>query len=353
MKNPYNIPTDFVIETNTNCNLNCAFCARQFTDMKHEPTSLSDFKKLLKNIPSCNIVRLGVQGEPLLYQGNFEIMQYLREIGMQFSITTNATVLTDKVQKKIPRNCVCIYASVDAGSQEVYSVYRDNANFNTWKENVINLRKKRPHMYIQVNYLLFKRNLYDIPKMIDFCAKYNLALSSTFPVIFRKEFAKEHDAFWLDNLNEIITLNRKYAQVRGVRYLCSSGNIEWRRCDLPWKQPLIGIQGDVYSDFFIYQPRNYDKSKPIVWEEWYRDTYKEVPQHEYIMGNIYEDNFKDIWDNYTPFLYKLAKFNDMKIKSSDFKKLYDNYPTQYSQDNPKCTDWNYCNICGRRWGYSY
>ena len=345
--NKYPSPTDFVIETSTQCNLKCAFCARQFTDMKYEPWTLKQFETVINKLkPYVNIVRLGVQGEPLLNDLNFEFMKFLEKEHIMFSLTTNGLFLNEKAINKFPSNLAVIYDSVDAGSQEIYNIYRDKADFKTWKDNVITFRKLKPNIPLQVNYLLFKKNLYDIPKMIDFCANYGLLLSSTFPVIFTEKFAKEHDAFWLSNLSEIIKINTNYARARRVSYLCSSGNLEWRKCVLPWQQPLIGVQGDVYTDFFIYQPRNYEKGKPIIWQEWFRNEYKDVPQDQYIMGNILEENWKVIWNNYSPFLKYLDKLNNMRYTSKDFRNLRD---TTNQFENK----WDYCKICGRRWGFSY
>jgi len=348
--NMYPYPTDYILETSTNCNLNCNFCARQFTDMKYKDMEVKIAKKIIDKLPWARIFRIGVQGEPLLNPKNLEIIEYLNKKHTVASITTNATTLTPKMIKKLPLNVRVIYASVDAGSQEVYSIYR-GWNFNQWRKNIVNLRKLRPDIQVQINYLLFKKNITDVPKMIDFCKKYGCSLSSTFPVIFSEGFSKEHDAYWLDGLSQLIERNRRYAILLGVNYICSTGNLEWRRCMLPWSQPLIGIQGDVYTDFFIYQPRNYNKNKPIVWEEWYKDSYKEVPQHEYIMGNIIDKSWKEIWNGrYVPFLKKLEQLNSMNIPNTKFKELYDKYPTKYSKAKEL---WDYCKICGRRWGYSY
>jgi len=322
--------------------------------MTHEPMSLRDVKRIVKKLPWSRIFRIGVQGEPLIYPENFDIMEYMRKLHKMCTITTNGTMLTDdKIVKSIPSNVKVMYISVDAGSPEVYKEYR-GWRFDKWKEGVINLRRLRPEIQVQINYLLFKGNLTDVPKMLEFCSEHGLSLSSTFPVIFMEEISRQHDAFWLENLPNIIHHNLKYAKFLGVPYLCSTGRLRWRRCVIPWVQPLIGIQGDVYVDFFIYQLRNYDRNGPVIWREYFRDKYKEVPQHEYIMGNILEDDWRTIWNNsYTPFLLKLDSLNNMKISSKMFSKMYEEYPVKYDQDNPRCSGWEYCKICGRRWGYSY
>jgi len=353
MLNPYPYPYDYILETSTNCNLFCKCCARRFTDMTYEDMPISVAKKIVDKLPWARIFRIGVQGEPLLNPKNYDIMRYMDKMHKTVTITTNGTMLTDdKIVKDLPCNVKMLYISVDAGSPETYKEYR-GWDFNKWKEGVINVRKLRPEIGIQINYLLFKWNLNDVRNIIDFCAQWKCALSSTFPVIFTEDIAKEHDAYWLGNLDKIIEGNLRYAHFMGVRYLCSTGVPEWRKCTLPLEQPLIGIQGDVYTDFFIYQPRNYDKSKPIIWNEWFRDQYKEVPQHEYLMGNIIEQEWKDIWNGkYVAFLENLEKLNNMKINSNDFPKMYKEYPEKY-KDRQHCGEWDYCRICGRRWGYSY
>jgi len=184
--------------------------------------------------------------------------------------------------------------------------------------------------------------------MLEFCSRIKARLSCTFPAIFREDTAKEHDAYWINNLSKIIVSHRKYASFLGVPFRCSDGRLEYRQCDIPYRQPLIGIQGDVYTDFFIYQIRKYDSSKPIIWNEWFKDRSKEVPQHQYIMGNILEQSWKTIWNKgYAPFLKELRKHNNCSIPLSNFDNIYTK--SDWSKD-PK---WSFCQYCGRRWGFSY
>jgi len=288
------------------------------------------------------------QGESLFNDNEFKVMNYLKKMHKTVDITTNALAMADpKVVKNIPTNTKIIYASVDAGSQAVYDIYR-GGNFDTWKQGIANLRTLRPEIPVQVNYLLFQHNLTDIPKMLDFCSRMKCRMSCTFPIIFKKDVSLKHDAYWLSNLTNLIQKYKQYAAFIGVQFLCSSGNIGYRPCVLPWRQPMIGIYGDIYSDFFIYQIRKYCKEYPILWEEWYKDKYKEVPQHQYIMGNILEQSWKSIWNKgYTPFLKELNKQNTTPIPLSNFNNIYTK--SDWSID-PK---WSFCLYCGRRWGFSY
>lgn len=347
MLNPLPYPTDFVVETSTNCNLKCVFCARNFTSMDTKPLNINDCAYILRKLPFANIFRLGVQGEPFLNETNFQFADLLTKFWRTISFTTNGQFLNEDTIKKFSPGVKIIYDSVDAGSQEVYDIYRDHADFNRWKEGAKLLKKLRPDMGLQINYLLMKENLDDVTKMIDFCGEIGASLSSTFPTIFREDVAKNHQAYWREDLFEKIKSNSEYACEKNVPYLCSSGKLEWRQCWLPIQQPLIGIQGDVYPCFLAYQHRIYEREKPLYWKEWYKDSYKEVPQHEYIMGNIFEQSWGEIWNNgYAPFLSKFIGMNYETHDPSEFHEIRDKI-------DGKADRWDFCRICGRRWGFSY
>jgi len=315
--------------------------------MKCDDMPLEDVKTIIEKLPWSRHISIGGQGEPLISPHEFDVMNYLKGMNKTIDITTNGSPLAnDNVCMSVPDNIKAMFISVDAGTQEAYSIYR-KANFNIWKNAVLNWRKLRPEVFTQINYLIFQHNIQDIPLMLDFCKGIGARLSCTFPAIFREDVSEAESVWWLQNVPQLIDKYKKYAEFIGVPFITSSGRFEYRKCMTPFYQPIIGIQGDVYTDFYIYQIRKYDKNQPIIWTEWFRDNCKEVPQHEYRMGNLLEQSWAEIWnEGYGPFFIKLDLMNNNPVDSRRFMEAY-------LGTDAKKEKWNHCYQCGRRWGFAY
>ena len=84
------------IEITNYCNLNCSFCSKD-TRRKQE-MSVEDFKHIIKEIkPYTSSIYLHVKGEPLLHSNLDDILTICEENNIQVRITTNGTLLKNKV----------------------------------------------------------------------------------------------------------------------------------------------------------------------------------------------------------------------------------------------------------------
>ena len=85
------------IEITNICNLKCRFC--KDTKRKKEFMSLDDFEKIIQKIAGyTNLVCLHVKGEPLLHPNLERILAILEKYQLQANITTNGTLITDKIE---------------------------------------------------------------------------------------------------------------------------------------------------------------------------------------------------------------------------------------------------------------
>ena len=80
------------------------------------------------------------------------------------------------------------------------------------------------------------------------------------------------------------------------------------------------------------------------WNSWYLGEPNEVPQHEYAMGNLYEQEFIEMWnsDKWIRLREKLYYLNRVGTG-----KTYE----QVKKENKKDYDnFSHCEICHARWG---
>ena len=85
------------IEITNICNLNCEFCPE--TNRKKQFMNLQNFEEIIKKIYNhTKLVALHVKGEPLLHSDLKEILKILEKYNLKTNITTNGTLVKDKLE---------------------------------------------------------------------------------------------------------------------------------------------------------------------------------------------------------------------------------------------------------------
>lgn len=85
------------IEITNICNLNCKFCPD--TNRKKEIMNLERFEEVIKKIHKfTKLVTLHVKGEPLLHKDLEGILKILGKYNLKTNITTNGTLIKDKLE---------------------------------------------------------------------------------------------------------------------------------------------------------------------------------------------------------------------------------------------------------------
>jgi len=85
------------IEITNVCNLKCKFCPK--TNRKKEYMTVENFEKIISKIHNyTKLVCLHVKGEPLLHNDLEDLLNILEKYNMKANITTNGTLIKDKVE---------------------------------------------------------------------------------------------------------------------------------------------------------------------------------------------------------------------------------------------------------------
>ena len=85
------------IEITNVCNLKCKFCPE--TSRAKRFMSVEEFRNIISKIHKyTKLVYLHVKGEPLLHDKLDEILKVLEEYNLQVNITTNGTLIKDKIE---------------------------------------------------------------------------------------------------------------------------------------------------------------------------------------------------------------------------------------------------------------
>jgi radical SAM protein with 4Fe4S-binding SPASM domain len=139
-------PLTVTIESTAKCNLFCPMCLRETTYFPPRDMKLALFKKIIDEGKDCFefVVPYGA-GEPLLNPDLFEMLSYCQEAGLRTGISTNATVLSESMSRKlIASGLDAITFAFDGATRASYEKYRKGGDFEKVRANILNfLRIKR------------------------------------------------------------------------------------------------------------------------------------------------------------------------------------------------------------------
>jgi MoaA/NifB/PqqE/SkfB family radical SAM enzyme len=147
------------IEVATACNLDCTICLRRKLERPERFLTLSDFKRILE--PGLfRYVGLHGWGEPLLNRHVFKMVEYARSKGVITNLTTNGTLLADKLE-----------AIFRSGLEEIaFGIYDPDLLFNVIPNinDFLTEKNKRgvknPKTYFDIT--LYRENRDHIPGLI-------------------------------------------------------------------------------------------------------------------------------------------------------------------------------------------
>ena len=125
------------IESTNNCNLDCVMCPRQEMTRPVADIEASLFRKTIDGIAGkVEFVWLQDYGEPFLNKEIFDLIRYARAKGLRVGISTNVTVMTDKIIEGILDSGLdYIIFAIDGATKATYEKIRVGANYDRVLEN--------------------------------------------------------------------------------------------------------------------------------------------------------------------------------------------------------------------------
>ena len=261
------MPYFLSFESFAGCNLMCPECPMGNSQIKRESRRLSMpfFKKVIdETYRSLYCCMIYFQGEPFLNQNIFEMIHYAYKKNIYTIISTNAQLINKEIAKKIIESGLNkIIISIDGTDQQTYEKYRKGGSLQKAIDSISYLNKERgksKKLLIEVQFIVFSHNEHQI----DEIKKLGIMWGAD------KVSIKTAQIYDFNKKENLIPNNKKYS-----RYVKDGEN--WRlkkklhnRCLRIFGGAVIDADGNVL-------PCCYDKSST------------------HIMGNISNENFKNIW----------------------------------------------------------
>lgn len=295
-------PLSLFIEPTNICNLKCPLCPTGNGLLKKNKgyMSLENYKKIIDQLGSTAFsVTLWNYGEPSLNKDFFEMIKYAKKKGLKVITSTNGILFKDKenAAKLIDSGLDELVFAVDGATEETYTKYRRNGNFNMLVEGIkelTHLKKERKSYFpfLSMQFIIMKDNEHEVEKIQDLAKELNV------DELILKTVFLFNDA---SKAEKYLPKEKKYSRyIDNAR--CKDSLIPG--CDGLWTGININYDGTVVVCCFDY-PENFK------------------------LGNIFEDDFENgIWNS-----EQMQKFREMVWDKKDSIIMCKNCPTNAkSQD---------------------
>ena len=254
------------------CNQRCSFCAFDYLDYEPEFLDLERMDTMWREMADLGIksIMLAGEGEPLMSEDIIPLIQHIYSAGIDVSMTTNGALIDDQFIEYGLVALSWIKVSVNAGLAETYKKIHGTDDFDKVLSNIrkmVAFKKSKPFLgglTIGVQMVALQNNLKEIPELADHCKKievdyFSVKAYSKHPMTDKKVITP--DVIVPYNIFDVIYRNpnirRKYDKCYAV----------------PFFWAYIRSNADVYacSNF--------------------------LGDERFKIGNLYEQDFKDIWNS--------------------------------------------------------
>ena len=146
------------------CNLKCIHCLNNSGIKQKDELTKEDLLKLIKKLSSLGVQEIRFTGgEPLLFNGIYDLIKFATEEGICTSLGTNGTLITKEVAKKLKESGLKkVVVSID-GNKKTHDKIRGKKNYQKAMNGLKYL--KQNDINVRVNSVIMKSNMDDVIKL--------------------------------------------------------------------------------------------------------------------------------------------------------------------------------------------
>lgn len=166
------LPSKIQIESTDLCNARCIMCSHAY-----DPGSGVDLfesgilEKLNNYFPFLKEVVLHGNGEPFIVKKIVDYLKLLGEYDIKFIANTNLSVVSEELLRLFEANFIELNISCDGHTRELYESIRCGLSFDVFTENVKKVRKECPTLYMKMDTVVMRQNLYSLEKIVVFASE--------------------------------------------------------------------------------------------------------------------------------------------------------------------------------------
>lgn len=240
------IPKNIRIDASTICQLNCPCC---YMRTENPPCGIGylkfkDFKKIVDE-NDLESIELSNSGEIFSNPELLKILKYAfkKKIRLSARNGVNLNTVSDEILESLVKyRFGDMKVAIDGASQEIYSIYRRNGNFERVIANIkrINYYKEKYNsIYPNViwQFIIFGHNEHEIPKAKKMAKDLNIGI--VFALNWDKEYSQIKDRAFVEKETGLKNININEDHEDNIK------NQSWIFCFQLWDQPQINWDGEL------------------------------------------------------------------------------------------------------------
>jgi MoaA/NifB/PqqE/SkfB family radical SAM enzyme/GT2 family glycosyltransferase len=197
-------PERLILMLTKKCNLSCEFCNIHGSS---EEMGTEDAIKVIDNIARLGIILLVITGgEPFLHKDLFKIVSHAKEKGLKVCITTNGSMMLDKIDDIVKSGVDTLSVSLD-GIGDVHDKMRNKAGlFYKVQQGIDELIKRNCN--VALNFVVTKDNVKELEKVYSWAKERNIYFDF-WPVNYCKKL-------YINGNGDYTVLSRFVKRLRGA-----------------------------------------------------------------------------------------------------------------------------------------
>jgi len=250
-------PRTFFLEITGRCPIECLMCARRYRNWTFGDLTEGLFERLLPVFPRVAMVVLGGFGEPLVARSFDRYFERLAALGANVALQTSGFRLTeDRAERLVAGRLRHLHISIDSPDEQTYSSIRPRISFSEVQARVrqiVRLKREHnsPHPTVHVVFVAMRRNIEQLPRMVDLAADLGADCLSVQYMVAHAEQLREESLFYHQDLANrmldtaearagAVGLNLDLPERFGAGPAQAAGH-----CSDPWKVCFVRWNGEV------------------------------------------------------------------------------------------------------------
>lgn len=293
---PY--PDYIEVECTTKCPLKCKICEHTTWNEPSIDMSFDQFKHIFDQFPKLKWIGLTGIGEEFINPSFMDMLKYIKLNRPEVFIELYDSFMflnEKKISEVIDLGVDRVFASIDGATKQTYEDIRVGAKWETVVKNIetfVRLKKEKNAYFPQLcfHYIVTKSNFHEMKQYVEWVHSLNTDVKL---IQFSRmlHYFKEVKDLFIEVPEETIKEVDERAKELGI-------NVVWS-LNVPQKKPSIN-KCTAFMMPFVFV--NGDVINCCAQNESNRRDW----QHKTSMGNIFNENFKRIWNG--------EKYKDLRKK---------------------------------------
>jgi MoaA/NifB/PqqE/SkfB family radical SAM enzyme len=313
------------------CNLRCIMCHVSYMKLTKGQIPFETLRRL-EPLANRNVwADVGCIFEPTAHSRFGDIMQLFNDFGFRLSMTTNGTLMTDRVLQQIAGiNLRQVTISFDGISKQSYEHVRRRADYDSAIGRIKNFRVAFPNVPFRVNYAVLQSTMPEMADAVDFWEEIGINELVFNPVMVPNKRAlpvlkNERVDGTRDQFHE--QLDKAARRIIGKRLRITLKGFELRNIPTTGEHPQALVAGSLRSqhpdarpmfDAMAYFEYGRYPGLPVDCRSPMTAAYIDFAADVWIcqrfkIGNLGRRDFPAIWDGDVAHRYRHSLFADRNI----------------------------------------